>query len=195
MNRTLLVLALLAAFAAAPTQAQNLQERVETLSKEVVELRDQVALLRSMLSRDSTGNVTVTSTTNRKDQVGNDFSASVGGNASSSFARSVASTIAQSRSTQVGGNDLLTVTGSSTSNIGGNWNLSVNGSAAEQVANSLSVSAAREILFKAGDQITLKTGDSTLVMKKDGSIAISGKTFSVNASGDVVIKGSKVLTN
>ena len=147
MNHTLLSLALSAAFAAAPTQAGPLEDQVELLSRQVLELQDQVSQLRSILNRDSTGKIVVTSTANRNDLVGTDFSTSVGGNAS------------------------------------------------QKVAKSLSVAAAREILVQAGDQITLKTGSASIVMRKNGEITISGSTVQVLGSGDVVIKGAKVLTN
>jgi type VI secretion system secreted protein VgrG len=243
MNRTLLSLALSAAFATAPAQAGPLEDRIELLSRQVLVLQGQVSQLRSMLNRDSTGKVVVTATANRNDLVGTDFSTSVGGNASSSFGRALALAVGQSRSTQIGlddvltvsgaststvngnwrlnvggeatsnfarshshaigqsrttqigVNDVLSVTGSSTSNVGGNWTLSINGGANQQVANNLAVSAGREILIQAGDQILLRTGDSSLLMKKDGTIVITGKMISAIASGDVVLKGSKVLTN
>ena len=147
MNRTLPALALTAVFACVPAQAGPLEDRIELLSKQVLELQDQVSLLRSMLNRDSTGKVVVTSSANRHDLVGTDFSTSVGGNAT------------------------------------------------QRVSNSLSVAAAREILLQAGDQITLKTGSASIVMRKNGEITITGTTIRVLGSGDVVIKGSKVLTN
>ena len=55
--------------------------------------------------------------------------------------------------------------------------------------------------FKVGDEITLKTGDASIVMKKDGTIALKGKDISIEGSGkisvkassDVVVKGSKKM--
>jgi hypothetical protein len=34
-----------------------------------------------------------------------------------------------------------------------------------------------------------------MLMRKDGSITLIGKAIDIKGSGDVVIKGSKVLTN
>lgn len=195
MNRTLLSLALSAAFVAAPAQAGPLEDRIELLSKQVLELQDQVSQLRSMLNRDGTGKVVLTSTSNRNDLVGTDFSTSVGGNVSSSFGRSLALAVGQSRTTQVGVNDLLTVTGSSTSNVGGNWKLAVGGSATQQVSANMGLAVARQLLIEAGDQILLRTGDSSILMKKDGTITISGKLVDLKASGDVLIKGARIVQN
>lgn len=195
MNRTLLSLALTAAIAAAPAQAGPLEDRIELLSKQLIELQGQVSQLRSMLNRDGTGKVVLTSTANRNDLVGTDFSTSVGGNASSSFGRSLSLAIGQSRSTQIGADEVLTVTGGSTSNVGGNWKLSVGGSATQQVSASMGLAVARQLLIEAGDQILLRTGDSSILMKKDGTITISGKLVDVKASGDVLIKGSRIIQN
>jgi type VI secretion system secreted protein VgrG len=195
MNRTLLSLALSAAFAAAPAQAGPLEDRIDLLSRQVQELQGQISQLRSMLSRDGTGNVTFTATANRKDIVGRDFSTSVGGNASSSYGRSLSLAVVQSRSTEIGVDDLLTVTGSSKNNVGGTWRLNVSGDAIQQVSKNLSTSVAREILIQAGDQILLKAGDSSILMNKDGTITISGNLVDVKASGDVLIKGSRILKN
>jgi type VI secretion system secreted protein VgrG len=63
------------------------------------------------------------------------------------------------------------------------------------VAGSMSVAVARSIAIEAGDQILLKVGSASMLMRKDGSITLIGKAIDIKGSGDVVIKGSKVLTN
>lgn len=53
------------------------------------------------------------------------------------------------------------------------------------------------------DSVTLNVGNSSLTMKKDGTIILSGKDISltafgkisVKASSDLVLKGSKILEN
>ena len=53
------------------------------------------------------------------------------------------------------------------------------------------------------DEITLKTGDASITMKKDGTIQIKGKDITIigsgkisaKASGDMVLKGSKIAEN
>ncbi|MBK8309715.1 MAG: hypothetical protein IPL04_01310 [Chitinophagaceae bacterium] len=51
------------------------------------------------------------------------------------------------------------------------------------------------MMIEASDEIVIKTGSSSILMKKDGTIIINGKNISVKGSGDVTIKGSKVLDN
>jgi type VI secretion system secreted protein VgrG len=55
----------------------------------------------------------------------------------------------------------------------------------------------------AGDSISLTTGKASIVMKKDGTITINGKDIGIKgsgkitakASGDMVLKGSKIGEN
>lgn len=203
MNRLLLSLALLAALATGPAGALDLQERVDTLSKEVAELREQIALLQSVLYRDASGNMTLTATDSRQDRVGMNYSSSTGANASETIGGDASTAIGKSTKTQIGHSrtvgmardDLLKVGGSSTTHITANSNLNVGGSASQQVSGNLGITVAREILIQAGDQITLKTGSASIVLKKSGDIAIIGSTIQIRGSGDVVIKGSKVSTN
>jgi type VI secretion system secreted protein VgrG len=62
---------------------------------------------------------------------------------------------------------------------------------------------AKKLMVDAGDEITIKTGSASIVMKKDGTITIKGKDITLDgsgkinlkASGDVIIKGSKVQQN
>ena len=66
-----------------------------------------------------------------------------------------------------------------------------------------SLTVTKHFVLDAGDSITLTTGDASISMKKDGTISIKGKDITitgsrkinVKATSDVVIKGSKVLSN
>ena len=48
---------------------------------------------------------------------------------------------------------------------------------------------------RAGDEIVLKTGDAQIIMKKNGAITIQGKAITIKGSGNVVVKGQKILQN
>jgi type VI secretion system secreted protein VgrG len=54
---------------------------------------------------------------------------------------------------------------------------------------------AKTITMDADDKIVIKTGAAQIVMKSNGDITMSGKTINIKGSGNVVIKGSKVITN
>jgi len=61
----------------------------------------------------------------------------------------------------------------------------------------------RKLYIQADNEIVIKTGDASITMKKDGSIIIKGtnlqiegtKVVNVKASGEVVLKGSKIKEN
>lgn len=73
----------------------------------------------------------------------------------------------------------------------------------ETVLGNKSVSAGRKLTLQAGDEIEISVGQARLLMKKDGTIVISGReiviessgTVNVKATRDVVLKGSKILQN
>ncbi len=71
---------------------------------------------------------------------------------------------------------------------------SVSGNYTESVVKDYSLRA-RTITMDADDKITIRTGAAQIVMKSNGDITISGKTINIKGSSNVVIKGSKVLTN
>ncbi len=59
--------------------------------------------------------------------------------------------------------------------------------------NSVHIDGTGKIIMTCTEQIELKTGDSSIVMKKDGSIQITGKKIEVKGSQEVDISGqSKV---
>jgi type VI secretion system secreted protein VgrG len=70
----------------------------------------------------------------------------------------------------------------------------VNGQYIEEVSKDYALKA-KTVTMEADKQITLKTGSAQIVMKSNGDITISGKNINVKGSGNVVLKGSKVLAN
>jgi hypothetical protein len=49
-------------------------------------------------------------------------------------------------------------------------------------------------ITKGGD-VTLATGSASVVLKKNGDIAITGNKITVSGAGDVVLKGAKIVQN
>jgi len=92
------------------------------------------------------------------------------------------------------GNVMQTAPGNRFDRVGGRWS--------QQVARDADLAVAREIVVTAGDQLTLKSGSALIRLQKDGSIQISGTNVEISGtrvqvkgSGDVVIKGPRVLNN
>jgi type VI secretion system secreted protein VgrG len=51
---------------------------------------------------------------------------------------------------------------------------------------------AKNLRIEAGDSIELVVGSAKLIMKKDGSIILSGHDITINGSGTVNVKSSKI---
>jgi type VI secretion system secreted protein VgrG len=54
---------------------------------------------------------------------------------------------------------------------------------------------AKNILAEAEDKIVLKAGEASITLKKNGDITITGKGINVKGSGNIVMKGSKIIQN
>jgi len=94
----------------------------------------------------------------------------------------------------VGGNHQETVKSNMTIHVDKDLKESVSGAYTEHVTKDYSLHA-KTITMDADDKITIKTGSAQIVMKSNGDITISGKTINIKGSSNVVIKGSKVITN
>ena len=103
-------------------------------------------------------------------------------------------TIKKNKTIDVGQDHRETITGGMTIHVDKDLKESVTGNYLEDVTKDYSLHA-KTITMDADDKITIKTGAAQIVMKSNGDITISGKTINVKGSGNVVIKGSKVLTN
>jgi len=219
MNRTTFAVTLLASLCTAPAVAGPLEDRIELLDKQLRELSQQVAVLRSALARDAGGNVSFKAAGTRTDSVGSHLVSTVVGNASSTVGvnatvsigtdaltsiggdhafkvgKSMVTKIGGFRSIEVAKDDVLKVSGQSTTSVGGNMRTTVGGDASHQVSGNMGVTVSRAIAIEAGDQILFRVGSASMLMRKDGSITINGTVINIKGSGDIVIKGSKVLTN
>ena len=103
-------------------------------------------------------------------------------------------TIAKNKTIDVGKDHVETIVGNMTINVDKDITEVVKGNYTEKVTKAYQASA-KTISLEAADEIILKTGSAKIVMKKNGEITISGKDINVKGSGNVVLKGSKVLAN
>lgn len=101
------------------------------------------------------------------------------------------------------GNRTVTVGANESITIGGGRTESVGVSATTRIAEQQQVTVGKKMQLIAGDEIELRVGASSLVMRKDGTILISGRditiegsgTVRVKSNGNIVMKGSKILQN
>jgi type VI secretion system secreted protein VgrG len=78
--------------------------------------------------------------------------------------------------------------------VGGAFTLSVGKDATLEVGGGFTVSAAR-VRLRATQELRLEAGSSLIVLKPNGDIQIKGNRIDILGSGEVHIKGTKVLTN
>src|SRR5215468_1758706 len=130
-----------------------------------------------------------------------------------------AKTVGTSESVNIGTSQSVNVGTNQSTTIGGGQTISVGKDLAETIAKNHSentgenrsasigkndtLKVGKVLAIEAGDEIAIKTGSASIHMKKDGTITIQGKDITVKgsgkiveeASGDMVLKGSKILQN
>ncbi len=103
-------------------------------------------------------------------------------------------TIKKNKTIDVGENHKESVSGNMTITVDKDLKESVKGDYIENVTKDYALQA-QTITLQADDKITIRTGSAQIVMKSNGDITMSGKAINVKGSGNVVINGSKVITN
>ncbi len=127
--------------------------------------------------------------------IGAAYQISVGGVLNETVAGAHTQEVGAAKSVNVAGASSVTVGGSSSENVGGDKSVSGKGNVSFNAGGNLSAEAGKSALIEAADQITFKCGDATITLKKSGDIAIKGKNITVEASGNLVQKGSKIAQN
>ena len=162
-------------------------------------------------------NKTIAVGLNHQETIGSNMGLSVGGMKSETVAINSAETIGGAKeltigaayavtvgaamNTAVGGAMLEEVGGLKSVNVGktmgenvaGNRSATIGKNFSETVKEEYSLKA-KKIVLQADDEIILKTGSSTISMKKNGDIQISGKNVEVKGSGKIAVKASSDLT-
>lgn len=103
-------------------------------------------------------------------------------------------TIKKNKTIDVGDNHKESVHKNMTITVDKDLTESVKGDYTESVTKDYALQA-KTITMQANDKITIRTGAAQIVMTSNGNITMSGKTINIKGSGNVVIKGSKVITN
>lgn len=103
-------------------------------------------------------------------------------------------TVAGAKAEEVGVSKSLLVGTKMSEKVMGNRSISVGRDFSTTVGKT-SLLRAKSIVFEADDEIVLKTGTCLIALKSDGGIVINGGTIQTKGSGDVIIKGAKILEN
>lgn len=140
-------------------------------------------------------NETISIGNNRSEDVGKNETINIGQNRDESVGASESINIGKDRERNVGNNETI--------NIGKNHTIEVGEDRQTQIGKDDLIQVGKKFYLEAGDEITLKTGSASITMKKDGTIQIKGKDITIigsgkisaKASGNMVLKGSKIAEN
>jgi type VI secretion system secreted protein VgrG len=143
--------------------------------------------------------------------IGNNKTLNVGNNRSETIGKAQALTIGAAYQLTVGttlneriGSDKQIAVGGALSetvgkdlrlNIGTDGRLIVGRNFSLAAGNGITIEAQKSISISAGDELTINCGQASIVLQKNGDISITGKEVSVKASGNIVLKGQKILEN
>jgi hypothetical protein len=212
--RKLVIVALLAVgFMTGRAEAQSpaIQQQVQELQAQVAVLSEDLTRLKTLLAAQPDGGVVLGAPANldlrvlgrHRLNVSRDSLTTVGGNQSTTIGGTTRATFGQSLSEDVGGQYILRVGQSLSEDVGGQYILRVRSDRNERTDGDYGVEVGRKLLLQAGDGIILRAGKALMEMKSSGDITISGRNIriegsgniNVKASGDTVIKGSRILQN
>jgi type VI secretion system secreted protein VgrG len=154
---------------------------------------------------------TISISEGRTESVGKNEDVKIGGTRSLNVTKDQNVTIGQGRTESVGKNAELkvgadrsvTVAKEDRVEIGGGRSLRTGKDLKEQVGDGMTLQVGKDhdvkvgnrFALNAGSEIALKVGSASLVMSRDGRITLKGSAINIKASGDVIIKGSKVAVN
>lgn len=140
-------------------------------------------------------NETVTIALNRVHTIGLIDTLTVGAARMHSVGAAEQITVGASQSIGVGRNQTTSVGRDKATSVGRNQSTSVEKDRSVRVGDNDVLDVGKKLTITAGDEIVLKTGSATITMKKNGDISIQGKQINIKGSGNVVIKGQKILEN
>jgi type VI secretion system secreted protein VgrG len=140
-------------------------------------------------------NETVTVALMRTHTVGVSDTLTVGAARVHSVGATEAITVGGSQTTSIGKNSSLSVGKDQTISVGGNETVSVGKDRSTSIGQGETLDVGKTITISAGEQIMLQTGSAKLTMLKNGDITIEGNQITIKGSGNVVIKGQKILQN
>jgi type VI secretion system secreted protein VgrG len=149
--------------------------------------------------------------------VGAAAAVSVGGALAETVGAVKSETVAGAKMQQIGAAKVVTVAGASSEAVGGNRSFDISGELSIGVKKAMKVTVKGEhridvaekmttevekeievtgqkIKLEGKDELVLKVGDSTVTIKSDGIVVKSSKV-TVDASGDLVLKGSSIKAN
>jgi type VI secretion system secreted protein VgrG len=111
--------------------------------------------------------------------------------------------VGANQSSSIGANRSVEVGANLSTDVAADESRSVGAGRKTSVGKDDSLTVGKNLVIDAGDSISITTGSASITMKKDGTIVIKGKDITIDASGkinakasgNIVMKGSKILQN
>ncbi len=132
---------------------------------------------------------------NRDGEIDGSDTLHVGGKRSVTIEKNDTLKVNRSRNATIRDNDSLTVGRSADVNIGIDATVSVGENLEITSDENTSVDVGRSLKIVAGDEVEISVGAASLVMKKDGTIRISGMNVTVDANSTLKLSGCTLEAN
>ncbi len=126
--------------------------------------------------------------------VGVNQATTVGVNQENTIGAAQTNTVGAAQTNTIGADQSNTIGANQTTTIASDQTDSVGGGRTTSVGKDDALTVAKKLTIEAGDEITITTGKASISMKKDGTIQISGKDITIDASGEIDVKASKNIT-
>jgi type VI secretion system secreted protein VgrG len=140
-------------------------------------------------------NETITIGANRTEQVALNETITIGANRTETVASDETITIGGARTEQVASDETITINGGRTESVAKDESVTISGARTLSIGKDDSQSVGKTLSITAGTEISITCGSASIDMKSNGDITINGKTITITGSGNVVIKGQKILQN
>jgi len=164
-------------------------------------------------------NETITVHNNRQERVDKNESISIGVNRTEDVGQNETLTVGANRHETIGANETVMIGGAKMEtialasmqniglasvqnvglarmeNVGLGYNLNVGAGMVTLVGLNRADKIGKKWALSAGDELSITVGKSSLVMKSDGSISLSGSKINIDASGPVTVNGKDVNIN
>jgi type VI secretion system secreted protein VgrG len=132
---------------------------------------------------------------NRTETIGKAQTVTVGAASQVTVGAAMNETIGSDKQVQVSGTVSEAVGRDLRLTIGNDGRLTIGKNFILSAGNGITVEAQKTVSISAVDELTLKCGQAAIILKKNGDISITGKEISIKGSGDVIIKGQKIIQN
>jgi len=140
-------------------------------------------------------NTTVKVGGNRVETVGKAQTLTIGASFQVTVDTAMNETIGSDKQIQVGGTVSEAIGKDLRVTVGNDERLTIGKNFTVSAGNGITVEAQKNVSISAADELTLKCGQAVIVLRKNGDISITGKEISIKGSGDVIIKGEKIIQN